>query len=178
MNSRFPLIIWNWVHGLVVWLSVPIALAQIVENGANQQWSGLFLTFFTAAITSIGFFPLFSLLMAGAESRGDFTEAAGDVPTLTALRGGAEECLYRGLLLPAIGIGPQAVLFAVAHAFDFRDPGLKAARSLQCLLRGLAYGALAMHYGLLPVASGAIAYDATAFAAVEVLFREARSNRA
>jgi hypothetical protein len=173
--KRLAIAIWDWFHGFAAWVSVPIAVAQAQESAQAQVWSGASLAFAIAGATSLGFLPLFTFLIKAADESGRLPEGQGDVSLLTALRGGAEECLFRGLLLPVLGLGPQAVAFAAAHAFDFSDPGLKVARALQCLLRGLAYGALALRFGPLPVALGVAIFDASAFATVEWLVKEVES---
>ncbi len=170
--------IWSWFHGLCVWASVPIAVARVERAEASQLWIGAAVALAVAAVTSLGFFPLLALLIEAAEEQGERSVATGDVPAATVLGGAAEECLYRGLLLPVIGLGPQALLFAVVHSLDFANPGLKVARGLQCLIRGLAYGALAQRYGVFPVAIGVLAYDASVFAAVGALFGSSRPTRA
>ena len=164
---------WNWFHRLLVWASIPIALARVKEEGVGQVGLGAPFAFLAAGVTSLGFFPLFALLYQDRDagpSRGE------DVHILTSIRGGMEECLYRGLVLPAVGLGPQAVLFALAHAPDFEAPGMKVARMLQCLLRGIAYGALAAHFGFVSVVAGVTLYDAAAMIAVEVIFRTKATN--
>ena len=172
------LLVFSWAISLATWAAAPIGIAEAIAPGAILNWLGTPLGFFAAALSSVGFFPLFAFLMNSAEARGGLPESRGDVSWSVALRSGAEECLYRGLLLPAIGLGPQAMIFALAHAIDFSDPGLKVARALQCLLRGLAYGSIAGHFGFFPVAIGVIAYDLCAFAAVALWFGSARSTRA
>ena len=164
---------WSWFHRFAAWASLPIAIAQVNENGLGQIGLGAPIAFLTAGVTSLGFFPLFAILYDDRE-RG--SGEPSDVHVLTAVRGGVEECLYRGLLLPVIGLGPQAALFALAHLTDFESAGLKVARVLQCLLRGLAYGSLAGHFGFAPVVVGVTLYDSAALFAVEAIFRRRATN--
>lgn len=171
MNRRWEWMTktWDRFHRLAAWASVPVALAQLNEAGAGQLGLGAPIAFLTAGVTSLGFFPLFAILYEEPDTA---TGSTDDVHFTTALRGGVEECLYRGLLLPAIGLGPQAAVFALAHATDFGSPGLKVARTLQCLLRGVAYGALAQHFGFAAVVVGVTLYDTAALVTVEALFRK------